>query len=223
MTDFSAERDYSPRLSACPACDAAPLAGHVAERAMAGDLVLSLPTAHCATCITDVERALLAEPGVKKARVNLTLRRVMIDAPGMRAEDFIPILAGIGYEAHELDASALSSSAADRQGRDILMRMGVAGFAMMNIMILSVAVWSGAEGATRDMFHWISAVIALPTVIFAGQPFFRSAWASIRAGRLGMDVPISLALILASAISLFETLHSGRHAYFDAAVMLCFF
>jgi Cu2+-exporting ATPase len=90
-------------------------------------------------------------------------------------------------------------------------------------MLLSVAVWSGAEAATRDLFHWISAMIAIPTVIFAGQPFFRSAWASLRAGRLGMDVPISLALILATSISLFETMHSGEKAYFDAAVMLSFF
>ncbi len=102
------------------------------------------------------------------------------------------------------------------------MRIGVAGFAMMNIMILSVAVWSGAEAATRDMFHWISGAIALPTVVFAGQPFFSSAWRALKAGRLGMDVPISLALILASAISVYETIHSGHHAYFDAAVMLCF-
>ena len=224
MAELSADQGYSPRLSACPACDAAPLAGRIADAAISrGDLVLSLPTAHCAACISDVERVLTAQPGVRAARVNLTLRRVMIDAPGHRAEDFIPILEGIGYEAHELDASALSSSAADRQGRDILMRIGVAGFAMMNIMILSIAVWSGAEGPTRDMFHWISALIALPTVIFAGKPFFVSAWTSLKAGRLGMDVPISLALILATAISLFETLHSGSHAYFDAAVMLCFF
>lgn len=224
MSDLSADRDYGARLSACPACDAAPLAERVAGAAAArGDLVLSLPTAHCATCITDVERALLAQPGVRAARVNLTLRRVMIDAPGRSAEDLIPVLEKFGYEAHELDASVLSSTAAERQGRDILMRIGVSGFAMMNIMILSVAVWSGATGATRDMFHWISAVIALPTVIFAGKPFFVSAWNSLKAGRLGMDVPISLALILASAISLFETLHSGTHAYFDAAVMLCFF
>ncbi|AUM74043.1 heavy metal translocating P-type ATPase [Paracoccus jeotgali] len=224
MTDLGADREYASRLSACPACDAAPLAARIADSAAArGDLVLSLPTAHCAACITDVERALLAQPGVRAARVNLTLRRVMIDAPGREATDFIPVLEGIGYEAHELDASALGPTAADRQGRDILMRIGVSGFAMMNIMILSVAVWSGASGATRDMFHWISAVIAFPTVIFAGQPFFSSAWASLKGGRLGMDVPISLALILATSISLFETLHSGHHAYFDAAVMLCFF
>lgn len=224
MTDIGLSR-----IAACPACDAAPLAGRLADaaadRAQAADgtLILSLPTAHCATCITDVERALLAQPGVRMARVNLTLRRVTVDAPGLAAGDLVPVLERIGYEAHELDPEALSATAADRQGRDLLMRIGVAGFAMMNIMILSVAVWSGAEAATRDLFHWISAAIALPTIAFAGQPFFSSAFAALRARRLGMDVPISLALILATAISLFETSASGDHAYFDAAVMLCFF
>ncbi|WP_104491914.1 heavy metal translocating P-type ATPase [Paracoccus denitrificans] len=216
--------DHDARLSACPACDAAPLASRIAgTRGVQEDIVLSLPTIHCATCITDVERVLQRHPGVRDARVNLTLRRVTVDAPGMTAEELIPVVESIGYEAHELDPAALSASAADRQGRDILMRIGVSGFAMMNIMILSVAVWSGAEDATRDMFHWISGAIALPTVAFAGQPFFSSAWRALRHGRLGMDVPISLALILASAISVYETLHSGHHAYFDAAVMLCFF
>uniref|UniRef100_UPI0035616053 heavy metal translocating P-type ATPase n=1 Tax=Phaeovulum sp. TaxID=2934796 RepID=UPI0035616053 len=124
---------------------------------------------------------------------------------------------------HELDPDVLSATEADKRGRDILMRIGVSGFAMMNIMLLSVAVWSGAEAATRDLFHWISAAIALPTVVFAGKPFFTSAWASLKAGRLGMDVPISLAIILASSISVYETAHSGQHAYFDAAVMLTFF
>lgn len=212
-------------FSACPACDAAPLAQRLADRTRVADgtSVLSLPAVHCATCITDVETALMAHPGVRQARVNLTLRRVTVEAPGLTAADLIPVLTAIGYEAHELDPDALSSTTTDRQGRDLLMRIGVSGFAMMNVMILSVAVWSGADAATRDLFHWISGSIALPTVLFAGQPFFRSAWASLRAGRLGMDVPISLALILASAISVFETAQSGHHAYFDAATMLCFF
>ncbi|WP_374327369.1 heavy metal translocating P-type ATPase [Paracoccus pantotrophus] len=223
MSD-AALHDHDARLSACPACDAAPLAQRIAAGGGGQeDIVLSLPTIHCATCITDVERVLNRHPGVRDARVNLTLRRVTVDAPGMSAEELIPVVEGIGYEAHELDPAALSASAADRQGRDILMRIGVSGFAMMNIMILSVAVWSGAEAATRDMFHWISGAIALPTVAFAGQPFFASAWRALRHGRLGMDVPISLALVLASAISVYETAQSGHHAYFDAAVMLCFF
>ncbi|WCQ97984.1 heavy metal translocating P-type ATPase [Paracoccus aestuarii] len=203
---------HQPRLGACPACDAAP------DR-----IILSLPDAHCALCITQVEEALSALPGVRSARVNLTLRRVTVDAPGLSPDALIACLARAGHPAHELDPDALASTTADRAGRDLLMRIGVSGFAMMNIMVLSVAVWSGADAATRDLFHWVSAAIALPTVAFAGTPFFASAWRSLRAGRLGMDVPISLALILASAISLFETAHSGHHAYFDAAVMLCFF
>ncbi|MDS9468535.1 heavy metal translocating P-type ATPase [Paracoccus sp. MBLB3053] len=215
---------HDARLSACPACDAVPLAQRVAgSKPAPADIILSLPTIHCATCISDVERALMGHAGVREARVNLTLRRVNVDAPGLTADELIPVVEATGYEAHELDPAALSASAADRQGRDILMRIGVSGFAMMNIMILSVAVWSGAEDATRDLFHFISGAIALPTIAFAGQPFFSSAARALRAGRLGMDVPISLALILASAISVYETLHSGHHAYFDAAVMLCFF
>uniref|UniRef100_UPI00289ECFF0 heavy metal translocating P-type ATPase n=1 Tax=Paracoccus sp. TaxID=267 RepID=UPI00289ECFF0 len=223
MTDVTAQ-SFAPRLSACPACDVAPLAMRISEQNQRrGDIILSLPGIHCAACISDVERALDRHPGVRQARVNLTLRRVMVDAPGLEAADLIPVIEAVGYEAHDLDPSALSATTADREGRNLLMRLGVAGFAMMNVMILSVAVWSGADAATRDMFHWISAAIALPTVAFAGQPFFASALRGLKHGRLGMDFPISLALILASGISVYEVIHSGPHAYFDGVVSLCFF
>lgn len=213
-------------VSACPACVAAPSAERIAQLAKPDHarLMLSLPSAHCAACISTVEQALAATPGVQSSRVNLTLKRVSVDADSaVTAESLIKVLAGVGYEAHELDAGLLSATETDRQGRDLLMRLGVAFFSMMNVMLLSVAVWSGAEGITRDLFHWISAAIALPTVLFSGQPFFKSAWAGVRVGRIVMDFPISLALILASAMSLFETWNSGHQAYFDAAVMLCFF
>ncbi|MFN4192827.1 MAG: heavy metal translocating P-type ATPase [Tabrizicola sp.] len=221
--DFAATR--AP-VSACPACAVVPAAERIAAlRAdRAGRVVLSLPNAAGAQSISAVEAALQALPGVHSARVNLTLKRVSVEAEGsVTAAQLICLLDTLGQEAHELDPGLLSATETDRQGRDLLMRLGVAFFSMMNVMLLSVAVWSGAEAATRDLFHWISAAIALPTVVFAGQPFFRSAWASLRQGKLGMDVPISLALILASSISVFETWMSGHHAYFDAAVMLAFF
>ncbi|MCF6433622.1 heavy metal translocating P-type ATPase [Leisingera sp. MMG026] len=212
-----------PSLAACPACVAVPQ--DLAEQAPTeARLALSLPGIHCQACISAVERELNAHPGIHSARVNLTLKRALIEAePDLRAVDLIPVLQSIGYEAHELDLAALAATRNDKAGRDLLMRLAVAFFASMNVMLLSVSVWSGASDATRDMFHWISAAITFPAIIFAAQPFFANAWSALRVGRLNMDVPIVLALVLALVTSLWETSLSGEHAYFDAALTLTFF
>ncbi|MEX0318244.1 MAG: heavy metal translocating P-type ATPase [Ruegeria sp.] len=212
-----------PGTAACPGCIATP--GEPA-RPIPEDvqIALSLPGIHCSACIATVERELNAFPGVDSARVNLTLKRAMVQAePEVRAADLIPVLERAGYEAHELDPGALSATQADKAGRDLLMRLAVAGFASMNVMLLSVSVWSGASDATRDMFHWISAAIALPAIAFSAQPFFVNAWSALRVRRLNMDVPIVLAILLALVTSLWETALSGEHAYFDAALALTFF
>ncbi|MEY8802517.1 heavy metal translocating P-type ATPase [Leisingera sp. XS_AS12] len=212
-----------PTLAACPACVAAPQAPVEAPPTEAR-LALSLPGIHCQACISTVERALNAHPAVHSARVNLTLKRALIEAePEVRAADLIPVLAKVGHEAHELDLAALATTGSDRAGRDLLMRLAVAFFASMNVMLLSISVWSGASDATRDLFHWISAAITFPAVIFSAQPFFVNAWSALRVGRLNMDVPIVLALVLALVTSLWETALSGEHAYFDAALTLTFF
>ncbi|WP_127107181.1 heavy metal translocating P-type ATPase [Pararhodobacter zhoushanensis] len=228
MTDSSYGQGQGPApMSACPACVAMPSAldrAQAAAAAASARIMLSVPDAHCALCITNIERDLEKMPGVKSARLNLTLRRVSVEGePGVTAAAVAERLGKIGYPAYELDPGQLSMTETDRQGRDLLMRLGVAGFSMMNIMLLSVAVWSGATDATRDLFHLISALIAVPTVAFSAQPFFRKAWAGVKAGRLDMDFPISLAIVLATGMSLYETLNGGHHAYFDAAVMLTFF
>ncbi|WP_420586044.1 heavy metal translocating P-type ATPase [Ruegeria sp.] len=209
--------------AACPGCIASPAepARPVPEDVQ---IALSLPGIHCSACIATVERELNAHPGVEDARVNLTLKRAMVKAaPDLRAADLIPVLESAGFEAHELDPGALSATQADKAGRDLLMRLAVAGFASMNVMLLSVSVWSGASDATRDMFHWISAAIALPAIAFSAQPFFANAWSALRVRRLNMDVPIVLAIVLALVTSLWETALSGEHAYFDAALTLTFF
>ena len=187
-------------------------------------LTLSLPTIHCAGCISKIERDLTQVAGVLSARVNLTLKRVQVEAcDALTAESLIAALNSRGFEAHELDEGTLASSATDRTSRELLTRLAVAGFAMMNIMLLSVAVWSGASDATRNLFHWIAAAIALPTIAYSAQPFFRTAWQALSAFRLNMDVPISLAILLAGGLSIFETAQGGPHVYFDAAVSLTFF
>jgi P-type Cu2+ transporter len=177
------------------------------------------------SCISDIEAGMGAIAGVKQARVNLTARRVaIVYAEGeVEPQLLIDKLGELGYAARPFDPRETGLLKDDGEAKALLRAMAVAGFAAGNVMLLSVSVWSGADAATRDLFHWISAMIALPAVAYAGRPFFRSAINALRLGRTNMDVPISLGVLLASAMSLFETINGRDHAYFDASVMLLFF
>lgn len=185
------------------------------------ETVLAVPGMHCAGCISKIERGLQDRHGILSARVNLSARQVTVrhDAV-LKPRDLVGELARIGFEA-EPRKGALARS--DSAVRPLLAPLGVAGFAAMNVMLLAVSVWSGAEGATRGMFHWISALIGVPAIAYAGMPFFRSAWAAVRRGRTNMDVPISLGVIIATGLSLYETAVNGRDVWFDGALMLLTF
>lgn len=210
--------------STCPSCARAGMTQDIAQRAnpLKG-IILSLPHIHCAGCIRGVENTLLALPKVAGARVNMTTKRVTIEAEGLEPEDIVATLAAAGYEAHPLDQTLLNAGGKDEVGRVLLLKLSVAGFAMMNVMLFSVAVWSGASQATQVMFHWLSAAIAVPALAFSAQVFVSSAVVALKAGRLNMDVPISLAIILAAALSVYETSQGNEHVYFDAALSLTFF
>lgn len=183
-------------------------------------LDLSVPGVHCGLCIKTIEDTLGALPGIGYVRVNLTARRVSLRwKDGETPPDVVDQLRRLGYEAHIFDMTQDKDPTFNR----LLIALGVAAFASSNVMLLSVAVWSGADAATRDLFHWISALIALPTLIYSGRIFYVSAWNALRTRRVNMDVPIALAISLAFAMSIYETLHHGEHAYFDASVTLLFF
>lgn len=182
----------------------------------------------CAACVWLIETALKRDPEVVEARVNLGSRRLRLRWKGAQAAAgrLVEAVQRLGYRVVPFDPTALVSLA-DQRERQLLRALAVAGFAAGNIMLLSVAVWAGLAAdmgsATRDLMHWISALIAMPAIAVAGMPFFKSAAAALRAGRTNMDVPISVGVVLAAAMSLFETINSGPHAYFDSAVTLLFF
>lgn len=183
---------------------------------------LSVPGVHCAACIAAVERSLAKLPGVEAARVNLSMKRVAVTwrtAEGS-PPDVIGTLRSIGYEAHLF---AIDQDARDPELARLVKALALAGFCAMNIMMLSVSVWSGADANSRQAFHLISALLALPALIYSGQVFYASAWSALRHGRTNMDVPISIGVSLAFALSLYDTIHNAPHAYFDAATSLLFF
>jgi Cu2+-exporting ATPase len=183
---------------------------------------LAVPEVRCAACIAAVEKALSNLPGVEAARVNLSTKRVAVRwrTPDGTPPDLIGALSRIGYEAHPFTADR---DAKDPELARLIKALAVAGFATMNIMLLSVSVWFGADPGTRQAFHVVSAVLALPAIFYSGRIFYASAWSALRHRRTNMDVPISIGVTLAFALSLYDTLQNAPHAYFDAASSLVFF
>ena len=189
---------------------------------------LAVEGVHCAGCMAKIERGLSAIPDVTLARVNLTDRRVALEwkegtlDPG----SFIDRLEELGYKAYPYETESAEASEV-AESRFLLRCLGVAAFATMNVMMLSIPVWSGNVSdmlpEQRDFFHWLSALIALPAAAYAGQPFFRSAWRALSNKTTNMDVPISIGVCLALGMSVVETVNHAEHAYFDAAIMLLTF
>ena len=183
---------------------------------------------HCGGCIGRIERSLKTVEGLSDARLNFTNRRLTLtwNDPAFDPGDAIRLLERMGYHANPFRLQS-GEDQDNVQVKFLLRCLAVAGFAAMNIMLLSVSVWSGnatdITPETRDLFHWLSAAIALPAAAYAGQPFFRSAWTALRSRHTNMDVPISLGILLALGLSLYETAHHAEHAYYDSAIMLIFF
>ncbi|MET4206353.1 cation-translocating P-type ATPase [Bradyrhizobium sp. LA2.1] len=189
---------------------------------------LAVEGVHCAGCMAKIERGLSAIPDVTLARVNLTDRRVALEwkQGTLDPARFIDRLEELGYKAYPYETESAEATEV-AESRFLLRCLGVAAFATMNVMMLSIPVWSGNVSdmlpEQRDFFHWLSALIALPAAAYAGQPFFRSAWRALSAKTTNMDVPISIGVCLALGMSVVETIHHAEHAYFDAAIMLLTF
>lgn len=185
------------------------------------ETVLIVPGMHCAGCMAKVEQGMRQLPAVVEARVNLSARQVRVSHdPAVSAPELVEALEAIGFASQpRLEEDVELPSAV----KPLLAPLAVAGFASMNVMLLSVSVWSGADGGTRWMFHALSALIGVPATAYAGWPFFASAWSALRRLRTNMDVPITIGILLATALSLYETVTGGHTAWFDGTLMLLFF
>jgi P-type Cu2+ transporter len=189
---------------------------------------LAVEGMRCGSCMRTIENGLTAIPHTTSARVNLTDRRVAVEWQDGSIDPvrFVDRLLELGYRAYPYDAGR-SAVHEEREMWALMRCLGVAAFAAMNIMLLSVAVWSGnvtdITPEQRDFFHWLSALIALPAAAYAGRPFFYSAIRAVVARRMNMDVPITLGVLLALGMSVVETLNHAEHAYFDSALMLLTF
>ncbi len=223
----------APRPAVALALDAwhrPEIARHVVRERPGGhsETMLLIEGVRCTGCVWLIERALAALPGVVEATVNPVARRARV--VWRSAETSLPAVleatSRAGYRALPLDARTLDDTRR-RESRGALKRLLVAGFGAMQGMMFAGALYLGAvdstDGATHELFRWLGFLVATPVVFYSAQPFFTGARRSLAARRLGMDVPVAIAIAAIYAASLLEAVRGGGHVYFDSVSMFVFF
>ncbi|VAX13151.1 Type cbb3 cytochrome oxidase biogenesis protein CcoI; Copper-translocating P-type ATPase [hydrothermal vent metagenome] len=201
-------------------------AEYVSELADIRDIHLLVEGIHCAACIWLIERSLTPLDGVLNANVNLSGRRLHLrwDNRRISLSQVLQRLAEIGYRAVPYDPE-VAEGALKQQNRALLFRMAFAGFAMMNLLWISIALYSGADkGEFRSLFYWVGFVLATPTLFYSGWPFLKGAWSGLRQLRLGMDLPIAIGASSTWAYSVYVTLNPSAtgEVYYDTVVNFLF-
>ncbi len=184
---------------------------------------VSVKGARCANCIAKIEKGVAAIPGVENVRLNLSTGKLLVVSQGVAPQKILQRVQDIGYEAQPFEA-ADTLNADEVEGQFLLRCLAVSGFATVFVMGLVEGIWYGPDMAdsTRQLFFGLAGAVAVPASLYAGQPFFRSAWRGLVARSVNMDIPISLAVLLALGLSIYQAGSHGAHTYFDAAVMLVF-
>ena len=188
---------------------------------------LYLEGVHCGSCVWLVERVPLVVPGVLRAELDIRRSRATVEwDPAVSSLSSIArALDSLGYPAHPFRGMARERHRR-HEDRAMLVRIGVAGAISMNVMLVSVALysgwWSGMEAQYTRFFRWTALVLTLPALVWPGRVFFTSALAALRTRTLHMDVPIALALAGAFTRGAVNTVTDAGPVYFDGVAMLVF-
>ena len=181
----------------------------------------------CAACIWLNEHHLAQLPGVLDVQINYATHRARIrwDTDRIKLSDILEAIQSIGYAAHPYDPLQ-QQQALDRLRRKHLQRLGVAGVLGMQVMLLSIALysgdWSGMEAGFRSLFRWLGLGLTTPVLLYSAAPFFSGAWRDLRNQRIGMDVPVALGILVAFLGSLHATWSGRGDVYYDSVVMFVF-
>jgi Cu2+-exporting ATPase len=182
----------------------------------------------CAACVWLNERHVSQLPGVLEVQVNYATHRARVrwDDTQIQLSDILQAIHKIGYTAHPYDPQQ-QQQAFERERRNQLRRIGIAGVLGMQVMVLSIALyvgdWSGMEAGFRTFFRWTGLLLTTPVLLYSGAPFFRGAWRDLRNRSVGMDVPVALGILVAFGGSVHASWTGHGEVYYDSVVMFIFF
>ena len=197
----------------------------ISSRNASTQLSVRVPDIRCAACSLAIERLLSGMPDVTRVATNLADKRVVVDFTAGDAFDFVDAIEGLGYTVLP-DRLNLAQAALQQERKSMLARLGVAGIGMMQVMMFALASYlagsGGIEPAYEGLMRWASLAVATPIALYSAMPFHQGALRDLRNRHLGMDIPISLAILAAYGLSLVNTILHADVVYFDSVCMFAF-
>lgn len=197
-----------------------------------GESGLQLSGLYCSACAGIIESALARVDGVASVGVVAATQRATVtwDPTRTRLSALIEAVRQAGYDAVP-DAAAPARELRRREHRAALWRLFVASFCAMQVMMLATPSYVAAPGDLADdmrqLLNWGGWILSLPVMGFSAAPFFRGAWRQLRHGRIGMDTPVTLALLVTFVASMGATFDPqgvfGHEVYFDSLTMFLSF
>ncbi|WP_086980921.1 heavy metal translocating P-type ATPase [Vibrio aphrogenes] len=192
------------------------------------EVTLSLEGVSCAACAWLIEKQLASCSGIKQVKVNITTQRAKVvwDNTQIQLSQLIKQIQQVGYKSAPFEPNQQEESY-HKMMKQYLYRLGVAGLATMQVMMLAVAlyfeVFSDLDPEFKQFLRVVSLIFATPVLLYSAQPFYINAWRSLKARTLGMDVPVSIALIFAYLSSLWATVAGTGEVFFESISMFTFF
>lgn len=192
------------------------------------EVSLSLDGVSCAACAWLIEKQLMREPGVVSIRVNTTTHRALLnwDPETAKLSHLLSAIHQLGYKAAPFEADAQEQQY-HRTMKTYLYRLGIAGLATMQVMMLAVAlyfeIFGDLDTEFKNYLRWVSLIFATPVLLYSALPFYLNAWRNLRARTLGMDVPVSIALLFAYIASFYATVTEQGEVFFESVSMFTFF
>ncbi|NOZ91014.1 MAG: heavy metal translocating P-type ATPase [Epsilonproteobacteria bacterium] len=183
---------------------------------------------HCAACVWLNEKILDDTDGVVEANINFTNNKAKIvwDEDTIKLSQIIDKIRSIGYNAYPYDRSQEDIKATAKK-RDYFIRMAVAIFASMNIMMIDVAKYAGffmgMKPETLHLVHIAEFIFATPVLFYSGWIFFRGAYYGLKNRIINMDLLVSSGATLTYIYSIYVLLGGVGHSYFDSVAMIITF
>ncbi|KXI22665.1 heavy metal translocating P-type ATPase [Photobacterium sanguinicancri] len=192
------------------------------------EVTLSLEGVSCAACAWLIEKQLMREVGIISIRVNTTTHRALLawDPEQTKLSHLLSCIHKLGYKAAPFEADAQEQHYHETM-KQYLYKLGIAGIATMQVMMLAVAlyfeVFGDLDAEFRNYLRWVSLIFATPVLLYSALPFYLNAWRNLRALTLGMDVPVSIALLFAYVASIYATVTETGEVFFESISMFTFF